>query len=514
MKKILEIVLIICLAVGLMASNVNKKEKIFLCQNQYRSLKSDTSGNSQHIRIDLFNLSILPPSSGVQYYRDGIVFLSSSKTKGKMLPDQISFGTIDAYYAIIEDSVLGNQTVFSPSTLFPFPCEAITFSRDFNTMYYTKYSIDEGVEKIYETKYSQENDKQGTWSFSQQPLGFCTSKSTYSHPTLSIDGKTMIFASNCTGSIGGMDLFMTRNNNGTWSTPVNLGNTINTTLNELFPFLDSNNNIFFSSDGHPGMGGYDIFVSKFNGETWNKPINLKEGINSQNNEIAFTINRKDGKSAFFSSKPKSDKKSLQLYRVTLKNNEYPLTTLSNIFTGTSTSEKKPSEVITASESKPALVSPIKTREPETKTQPKVLTETGKKTNKEAESPKPPVKKANNPYEKVINDKVIQTKPAVAKTEKIEGTTPTASAAKETVVYRVQISSGSSSKSKNQITVNGKSHNTFEYFYNGAYRTCIGEFSSLSPAKEFQNTIRKSGYPQAFVVAFKNNLRSTDPALFK
>jgi len=56
--------------------------------------------------------------------------------------------------------------------------------------------------------------------------------------------------------------------------------------------------------------------------------------------------------------------------------------------------------------------------------------------------------------------------------------------------------------------------TYEYLYNGGYRTCVGEYSTLTPAKELQNLCRKSGYPQAFVVAFKNNIRTTDPALFK
>ena len=113
MKRISEIVLIICVAVGLMASTATEKEKSSLFQNQDQILKSDTSGNRQLVKVDPFNLNILPPSSGVQYYRDGIVFLSSSKSEGKMLPGHISFGTIDAYYAVIEDSILVNRTVFS-----------------------------------------------------------------------------------------------------------------------------------------------------------------------------------------------------------------------------------------------------------------------------------------------------------------------------------------------------------------------------------------------------------------
>ena len=266
MKRIIEIVIIICVFVTLLASKNIEKEGASPLRQQDRIVKPDNSGISQFIKIDTFSLNILPPSSGVQFYRDGIVFLSSSKSEGKMLPGHISFGTINAYYAVVKDSISGTRTIFSPSVPFPFPCEALTFSSDYKTMYYTKYTSDEGVEKIYKADYSSGNDGKGIWTYGQKPLDFCTDRSTYSHPSLSVDGKIMIFASNCKGSLGGMDLFVTRNTGGTWSAPSNLGEVINTKSNDLFPFLDSKNNLFFSSDGHQGNGGYDVFISKFNGK--------------------------------------------------------------------------------------------------------------------------------------------------------------------------------------------------------------------------------------------------------
>jgi hypothetical protein len=85
---------------------------------------------------------------------------------------------------------------------------------------------------------------------------------------------------------------------------------------------------------------------------------------------------------------------------------------------------------------------------------------------------------------------------------------------DVIVYRVQILSNSKPDSKPQITVNGDIYNTFEYFYSGLYRICAGEFRDLASAKVFQSTLRKSGYAQAFVVAFRNNVRTLDAALFK
>jgi len=99
---------------------------------------------------------------------------------------------------------------------------------------------------------------------------------------------------------------------GKWAAPENLGSSINTVGNEFFPFLDSENNLYFSSDKLPGYGGYDIFSCKFNGSGWDKPANLSDHINSLNDDIAFTINRNDGKTAFLTRRQKSGKGETQL----------------------------------------------------------------------------------------------------------------------------------------------------------------------------------------------------------
>ncbi len=86
--------------------------------------------------------------------------------------------------------------------------------------------------------------------------------------------------------------------------------------------------------------------------------------------------------------------------------------------------------------------------------------------------------------------------------------------KDEVVYRVQILSSSKAKGSYQLEMAGNTYPTFEYLHVGAYRTCIGEFPTLAPAKELQNRCRRNEYKQAFVVVFKNGERSNDPTLFK
>ncbi len=94
------------------------------------------------------------------------------------------------------------------------------------------------------------------------------------------------------------------------------------------------------------------------------------------------------------------------------------------------------------------------------------------------------------------------------------TDPVTADSKDEITFRVQIYSRNYIREDEQITINGKSYNIYVYFYLGAYRYTIGEFTSPSDAAELQYSCRESGYSQAFVAAFKDNIRSTDPDLFK
>jgi len=85
---------------------------------------------------------------------------------------------------------------------------------------------------------------------------------------------------------------------------------------------------------------------------------------------------------------------------------------------------------------------------------------------------------------------------------------------ENVVYRIQLSSYSEPRNPQNITIGGITYKSFEYFYNGLYRLCAGEFESNARAREALKTIKQEGYADAFVVAFKNNQRSLDPSLFR
>lgn len=119
-----------------------------------------------------------------------------------------------------------------------------------------------------------------------------------SQPTLSADGKTLYFVSNQTGGMGGRDIWVTKWEAEGWSYPKNLGALINTPLDETTPFIHSNNEtLFFSSNGHVGLGGFDLFKVEINALP-HKVINLGYPINTHQEEVSLVLSS-DGLQAFF-----------------------------------------------------------------------------------------------------------------------------------------------------------------------------------------------------------------------
>ncbi len=122
------------------------------------------------------------------------------------------------------------------------------------------------------------------------------------HPALNKQGNILIFASDMPGGYGGTDLYYSvRSGKGPWTRPVNLGKKINTEGDEMFPYLDDENRLFFASNGHTGFGGLDIFqimLKEMKGV--GEPVNLGRPINGSTDDFSLVMSD-DGKSGFFSS---------------------------------------------------------------------------------------------------------------------------------------------------------------------------------------------------------------------
>jgi hypothetical protein len=495
MKKFSSISTILIIAAGIVVTAFIGTEPSSIKSVGNAQSEHDTTGLLKFVRSEPFNLEIIPPSSGVQFYGNGILFLSNTKYEAKMLAKHVSFGSIEAYTAPVKDSVLGVHTQFSPEESFSFPCEATTFTSDLKKMYFTKIGKKEKKEKIYTADYKTGPKGTAEWISEDMPLAFCTGDHIFTHPAISSDGKRLIFASDMEGSFGGMDLFITEKEGDNWSAPRNLGKRINTVMDECFPYLDNDNNLYFSSDGLPGFGGYDIFTCKANGDSWDRPLNLSKKINSVNDDIAFKIDKITGDYGFYTTRKQGSTKGMKLSKVyviqegRIKN---PLT-ITEIFNGqpvpaTEMVAAKPKE-----EAKPAPAEPAKN-------------ETALQTIAEEKKEIKPEVKKDSPES--------APKPQNAKFVTIKNTSELPAELKDKVIYRVQFYSSGKPRKENTVLFNGVSYKTYEYFYLNLYRYTAGEFTTLSPAKALQEIIRKSGYPDAFVAAFKNDMRALDLTLFK
>ncbi|MEA3460263.1 MAG: hypothetical protein U9R49_00200, partial [Bacteroidota bacterium] len=180
----------------------------------------------------------------------------------------------------------------------------ISFSGDYSRGYYTRPVGGDDqpyLEKIFEIAVEDDRASGLTQtSFSSDP-------SRNLHPAVSTDGSLMVFTSDRFPTSGGLDLFVTHLTAGAWSTPQNLGQAINSSGHEWFPFLDKFNNLWFSSTGHSGYGGFDIYYCPYNGEGWGPARNLGSTINGPNNESGLSIHPGHQMALFSRSQPAESK---------------------------------------------------------------------------------------------------------------------------------------------------------------------------------------------------------------
>ena len=126
------------------------------------------------------------------------------------------------------------------------------------------------------------------------------------HPAVSRDGKTLYFASDMPGGYGGYDLYSVRYSGGTWTRPENLGPVINTSGNEVFPYIHPDGRLFFSSDEHKSIGKLDIFYSKSIGNKWQAPFHLKPPFNSPKDDFGLIADDKFESGYFTSNRGRTD----------------------------------------------------------------------------------------------------------------------------------------------------------------------------------------------------------------
>jgi len=202
---------------------------------------------------------------------------------------------------------------------------ALTISPDGNYLFFAGCNRDDGFGRcdIYWSR--RMGDR---WSVPENLGEVVNSPQWDSQPSFSSDGKTLYFVSNRPGGKGNSDIWTTvLQPDGRWSPPVNLGDSINTPEAEMSPFIHPDNQtLYFSSKGHPGMGGMDLFYSRKKQDgSWGRPVNLGYPINTCADEITLVVNAK-GNVAYISSDKLGGKGRQDIYKFPLYEAAQPLLT--------------------------------------------------------------------------------------------------------------------------------------------------------------------------------------------
>ena len=142
-------------------------------------------------------------------------------------------------------------------------------------------------------------------------------------PSLSSDNRVMYFVSDRAGGFGGKDIWMSRFQDGLWQVPENLGAEVNTPYDETAPYIAADNStLYFTSDGHPGLGGDDIFFSKLKNNVWSKPENMGYPYNTAYDDVSMCISP-DGTKAYMASDRDGGFGAMDLYEVPLSEEVQP-----------------------------------------------------------------------------------------------------------------------------------------------------------------------------------------------
>lgn len=172
---------------------------------------------------------------------------------------------------------------------------------DTSILYFTRNALEPNKRGLYPLQiYAAVHERGGGWS-RPHPVSFSNPETNMMHPAVSADGGTLVFVSDRGDGEGGLDLWSSLQEDGQWTKPANLGPVINTSGHEAFPWFAPDGRLFFASKGHPGFGGYDLFVTSLDPDgMWTAPVNLGRPLNSPLDDITFCLDR-TGAGGFFSS---------------------------------------------------------------------------------------------------------------------------------------------------------------------------------------------------------------------
>lgn len=264
--------------------------------------------NSGRYTVKPFDYNSKYSDFAASYYEKGLIFASDRDT-GNLARYRHTWNAKDFLdlYKVNADSVSNDRVVKLEGDVNTRLHESTSVvNKDGTVMYFTRNNFFDGKKKkdeegIIRLKIYSAERVNGVWTNITE-LPFNNDSYSVAHPMLSPDGKKLYFVSDMPGSVGQSDIFMTEIiGDGTYGPIINLGKNINTIGRETFPFITKDGVLYFSSDGHQGLGGLDVFATKITYNDYNQPVvNVGRPINSPLDDFSFIFNSED-KTGYFSS---------------------------------------------------------------------------------------------------------------------------------------------------------------------------------------------------------------------
>jgi len=230
---------------------------------------------------------------------NGKLYITSARNSNRKTYGWNEEPFLDIYTAYVnDDGEFQTPSIIEQNINTKYHEGTVSFSPDGNTMYFSRESF---YEKVYErdsiTKYKisvlnlyKSINQEGQWS-EAEALSLNGDSYSVKNPSVSADGKTLYFASDKTGGYGNFDIYSAPiDENGSVGDATNLGQKLNTEGQEMFPFISANNTLYFSSNGHLGLGGLDVFFAKIVDGKVGPIRNVGIPVNGNADDFAFSIN--------------------------------------------------------------------------------------------------------------------------------------------------------------------------------------------------------------------------------
>ncbi|CAN5423354.1 hypothetical protein BH11BAC2_BH11BAC2_12180 [soil metagenome] len=256
--------------------------------------------DSSNFAVTKLDINSKNADFGATLYQEGIVF-ASSRPRSEIIQRSHSWTNepfLALYYSRGKENKFRDPELFADKIQTKFNDGPVCFSKSGDEIYITRNNILKGkvhksADKIVKLEIFKAKNKGGTEWTELEPFQYNSDNYSCAHPSLSSDGQKLYFSSDMPGGKGGMDLWVCNKQGTGWSKPENLGDTVNTKGNEVFPVITDDGTIYFSSDGHPGIGGLDIYFTHDIGGKYVTPHNVGYPLNTSDDDFQMVYDMKN-----------------------------------------------------------------------------------------------------------------------------------------------------------------------------------------------------------------------------